>query len=79
MRIDTNEETVFITSGPGLENCEVEKGNIEVKYAKGSKQFESIIPAVKFYFGLNEEASLWDMTGEPQLIESKFAIEWKPR
>ncbi len=64
----------MIIAGPGLENCEMVEGRLEVKYAGNSREFSSIVAAVKFYYYLDVDASIWDITGKPALIEAKTVI-----
>ena len=64
----------FLYSGPGLANFEKEEAILEVRYKEGTKQFDCIAPAVIFYINLKTDASIWDITGTPMLIESKIMV-----
>ena len=65
-----DDELIFI--GSGVEHCEHEFGNFEIKYGNDSiKHFDSLVEAFKFYFHLNEPAALWDNTKRPELLEYK--------
>ena len=58
--------------GSGVESVSNDKGNFEVNFG-GDKNtirvFVSLKKAKRFYDSLNEEKSLWDMTGLPELLE----------
>jgi hypothetical protein len=71
----TSKGSLVIRTGTGVCNYTLrEEGLFQVRYGSHVKDFKTIVSAALTYEQLNEEASLWDMTGEPILVESKFII-----
>jgi len=52
-----------------------EFGKFIVIYPNRVKDFSSLVAAFKFYFKLEEEASLWDITTGEELLERKCFIK----
>ena len=48
-----------------------ESGKFVVIYQNNLKSFDKLLTAFIFYFGLNGEASLWDITEGEELLEKK--------
>jgi hypothetical protein len=69
-----SDNLLVIHSEPGLEHYEIEEGRFEVRYANETKHFDRIVGAVLFYYHLKENASIWNITGIPELIESKVVV-----
>lgn len=49
-----------------------ESGKFVVIYQNNLKTFDKLLNAFIFYFRLNREASLWDITGGEELLEKKY-------
>lgn len=65
----------MITSGIGVANYFLrDEGKFQVRYRHGIREFDTLISAYLFYNPLEIEASIWDMTIEPILIESKTIV-----
>jgi hypothetical protein len=66
---------LVIRSGIGLANYTLrEEGKFQVRYGTEIKNYKTLVSAALLYEQLAEEASLWDMTKEPILVESKFLV-----
>ncbi len=52
-----------------------EFGKFIVIYPNNVKAFSSLVAAFKFYFKLEEEASLWDITAGEELLERKCFVK----
>lgn len=50
------------------------RGSFEVRYGTIKKLFEHFLSAYHFYYLLEEYASLWDVTIDPVLIETKVVL-----
>ena len=48
-----------------------EFGKFLVIYKSGVKVFNSLVTAFQFYYNLETEASLWDITDQEELLEKK--------
>jgi hypothetical protein len=48
-----------------------ESGNFVVIWHNSVKAFDNLLSAFIFYFNLNREASLWDITEGEELLEKK--------
>lgn len=48
-----------------------EFGKFVVIYKNSVKTFDSLVAAFIFYFALDTEASLWDISEEDELLEKK--------
>jgi hypothetical protein len=71
----TSKGSLVIRSGIGISNYTIrEEGQFQVRYGSHVKNFNTIVSAALTYEQLAEEASLWDMTKDPILVESKFII-----
>jgi hypothetical protein len=56
----------------GAEHHQREEGKFEVRWGKGEKEeFTYFLKAFIFYLKAEHEASLWDVTAEPKLVEMK--------
>lgn len=68
-------DPLIITSGIGINNYLIrEEGKFQVRYANRIRDFNTLVASSLFYLSLREEATIWDMTEEPILIESKVAV-----
>ncbi|HWJ92239.1 MAG TPA: hypothetical protein VNR87_14075 [Flavisolibacter sp.] len=66
---------LVLTSGTGISNYTTrEKGKFQVRHKSGTREFASLVAATLFYSGLACRASIWDITEEPEMIESKFFV-----
>ncbi|MFL5741031.1 MAG: hypothetical protein ACJ75B_12490 [Flavisolibacter sp.] len=66
---------LVLTSGVGIPNYSVrEEGSFEVRFQDTSRNFFSLMKASQFYLQLEEEASLWDMTEKPVMVEAKYIV-----
>ena len=66
---------LVLTSGVGIPNYSTrEEGCFQVRYQDTSRNFFSLIKASQFYSQLEEEASVWDMTDRPVLVEAKYIV-----
>ena len=71
----STDHQLMIHSGVGVANYFIrDEGHFQVRYKGGIREFKTLIKAYLFYVQLSEEASVWDMTVEPILVESKV---WK--
>ena len=71
----TSKGHLIISSGIGISNYTIrEEGLFQVRCGKQIKNFKTLVSAALFLEGLTEETSLWDMTFEPILIESRFVV-----
>jgi len=71
----TSKGSLVIRSGIGISNYTIrEEGHFQVRYGNHMKEFRTIVSAALTYEQLAEEATLWDMTEEPILVESKYII-----
>jgi hypothetical protein len=69
------EHQFMIHSGVGVANYFIrDEGHFQVRYRGGIQEFTTLVKAYLFYVQLGEEASVWDMTVDPILVESKI---WK--
>lgn len=48
-----------------------EFGKFVVIYTNSVRTFDSLVAAFIFYFSLDKEASLWDITEKEELLEKK--------
>jgi hypothetical protein len=49
-----------------------ERGKFLVRYNDSAEHFDNILPAFIFYFDLEQEATLWDITEDEELLEKKI-------
>jgi hypothetical protein len=62
---------LFSTSGKGVKGHHRPVGHFEVRVAGSVKSFTVLEEAYDHFQSLNEESTLWDVTGIPELLESK--------
>jgi hypothetical protein len=66
---------LVVTTGIGIGNYTTrETGKFQVRQHSRVTDFESLIAASLFFHPIDEEASLWDITASPVMIESKFFV-----
>lgn len=71
----TSENDLVITSGIGIANYEIrEEGKFQVRFGSGFREFRTLVGCSLFYMSLTEDATIWDMTSGPILIEEKVII-----
>jgi hypothetical protein len=71
----TSNDPFIVTSGIGISNYSLrEEGKFQVRYHNKVRDFKTLVGSCLFYMSLKEEATIWDMTIEPILIESKIVI-----
>jgi hypothetical protein len=63
-------DRLYSTSGLGVKLHNRQIGRFEVR-ASATTDFKILEEAYEFFKALDEEASLWDMTDIPELLESK--------
>ncbi len=70
-----SEKDLIITSGIGIANYEIrEEGRFQVRFGSTIREFHTLVGSTLFYMSLAEEATIWDMTSVPILIEEKVII-----
>ena len=67
---------LFVTHlGIGVANYFIrDEGRFQVRYKTEVMDFDTLLKAFLFYESLGYEASIWDMTHEPILVESKILV-----
>jgi hypothetical protein len=71
----TSNDPYIITSGIGISNYSLrEEGKFQVRCLNKVRDFNTLVASCLFYMSLKEEATIWDMTSDPILIESKIVI-----
>ena len=64
-----------IRSGIGISNYTIrETGTFQVRFASQIKNFKTLLSAAMYFEQIMDEASVWDMTQEPILVESKYIV-----
>ena len=71
----TSKGNLVLRSGIGISNYTIrEEGTFQVRLNNQVKNFKTLIAAALYFEQALDEASVWDMTGEPILVETKFVI-----
>ncbi len=66
----------MIYSGIGVPDYFIrDEGRFQVRYIGGIKEFSNLLHAYLFYQPLIMDASIWDMTEEPILVEEKTVVD----
>lgn len=67
--------TVLFRMTAAAEHYTEDNGRFEVRLIKElSRSFPTLLEAFLFYFTLEEEAELWDLTENPVLVERKIKL-----
>jgi hypothetical protein len=67
--------TVMFRMSSAAEHYKEDEGNFIVKYKQSlSRFFPTLLEAFLFYYTVEEEAELWDLTTEPVLVEVKIKL-----
>ena len=67
--------TVLFRMSAAAEHYREDEGRFEVKYEHShSRLFPTLLEAFLFYYTVEEEAELWDLTKQPVLVEIKIKL-----
>ena len=67
--------TILFRMTAAAEHYAEDHGRFDVRHGKDlSRSFSTLLDAFLFYFTVEEEAELWDLTERPVLVEKKIRL-----